>query len=111
MKTDLQLVPGGLLFTPDMVPFGVEKAPFYYTAFKNKVPPGLKTVWQIMMFTTTTATGPISRAVAPTVVLTGALICRPRPSVLIPTEILFVVGEKLQHPGSKNKALAPPRIA
>lgn len=39
MKTDLQLVPGGLLFTPDMVPFGVEKAPFYYTAFKNKVLP------------------------------------------------------------------------
>ncbi|WP_088655243.1 DASH family cryptochrome [Geofilum rhodophaeum] len=37
--TNLQLVPGSLLFTPDTVPFSVDKSPFYYTAFKNKVLP------------------------------------------------------------------------
>jgi deoxyribodipyrimidine photo-lyase len=33
----LNLYPGSMLFTPDTVPFSIEKSPFYYTAFKNKL--------------------------------------------------------------------------
>jgi deoxyribodipyrimidine photo-lyase len=38
-KLNLQLTPGSMLFTPDQVPFTLDKSPFYYTAFKNKVEP------------------------------------------------------------------------
>ena len=33
----LRLTPGNMLFTPSQVPFSIDKSPFYYTAFKNKV--------------------------------------------------------------------------
>jgi deoxyribodipyrimidine photo-lyase len=36
-KTDLDLVWGSMLYQPDQVYFPVEKSPFYYTKFKNKV--------------------------------------------------------------------------
>jgi deoxyribodipyrimidine photo-lyase len=34
---NLQLLDGSMLFPPKMVPFEIEKSPFYYTSFKNKV--------------------------------------------------------------------------
>lgn len=36
-QVQLHLTPGSMLFTPNQVPFTVDKSPFYFTAFKNKV--------------------------------------------------------------------------
>jgi deoxyribodipyrimidine photo-lyase len=36
-QVHLNLTPGSLLFEPNQVPFTIDKSPFYYTAFKNKV--------------------------------------------------------------------------
>lgn len=33
----LQLIDGSMLVTPQYAPFSIDKSPFYYTAFKNKV--------------------------------------------------------------------------
>lgn len=34
---NLQLIDGSMLVTPQHAPFSIDKSPFYYTAFKNKV--------------------------------------------------------------------------
>ncbi len=38
-QVQLYLTPGSMLFEPNQVPFTIDKSPFYYTAFKNKVEP------------------------------------------------------------------------
>lgn len=39
VQLQLHLTPGSMLFTTSQVPFTIDKSPFYYTPFKNKVAP------------------------------------------------------------------------